>query len=287
MLPLLFLAVFLAAGVTANQVAGKYQALFFYQLYRLEVDAHGLANSRMAPGCAQAGVVCDMEAFIREVCRVKKEPERDENGKIIKPPKGQKPKLVDVPDFNKVDWAHIGEGADLKVFSTEFDKSGFKGDFLNDKIFKGWEQPDTFKTVMSEAEDIGTKAIAKLHADSKTPADDRINKMIAALRAHADARRYDQAQKITKAFAEFMEKKGFTVAYTDPIERPPVPGYRKIDADKTISDNQGKQGFDKVEQEVKDYVSKFNTAGQSLSHVEAITKTQGMHDHLAEACKAA
>ncbi|GFF29545.1 hypothetical protein IFM61606_10377 [Aspergillus udagawae] len=287
MLPLLFIAVFLAAGVTANQVAGKFQALFFYQLYRLEVDAHGLANSRMAPGCAKAGVVCSMEEFMKEVCKTKIEPERDANGNIIKPPKGQKPNLVNVPDLSKVDWARVGEGADLDVFSTEFDKSGFKGDFVNKKIFKDWSQKDTFENVMSEAEDIGTKAIAKLNADGRQPAGDRVNKMTTALKTHADARRYDQAQKITKAFENEMQKKGITVAYTDPIERPPVPGYRKIDADQTISNNQDKAGFnDKMEKTVREYVSKYNSAGTSKSHVEAIAKTEQMHKHFAEACKA-
>ncbi|KAF5858682.1 hypothetical protein ETB97_003897 [Aspergillus alliaceus] len=286
MLPLLFMAIFLAAGITANQAAGKFQVLFFYQLYRLEVDAHGLANSRMAPGCAKAGVVCDMEAFIKEVCKFIIKPERDRDGKIIRDPSGR-PNLIKDPDFDKIGWAHIGEGADLNVFSTEFDKSGFKGLMDNAKIFKGWDQKDNFENVMREAQDIGTKAIAKLKADGREPADDRFNKMTAALKTHADARRYDQAQKIIDQFVKEMKIKGFSVAYTDPIERPPVPGYKKIDADQTISDNKAKAGFDKVEQWVRDYVTQFNSAGQSLSHVEAITQTQGMHDHLAEACKKA
>ncbi|KAE8385655.1 hypothetical protein BDV23DRAFT_190664 [Aspergillus alliaceus] len=286
MLPLLFMAIFLAAGITANQAAGKFQVLFFYQLYRLEVDAHGLANSRMAPGCAKAGVVCDMEAFIKEVCKFILKPERDRGGKIIRDSSG-KPILFKDPDFDKIGWAHIGEGADLDLFSTEFDKSGFKGLMDNAKIFKGWDQKDNFENVMREAQDIGTKAIAKLKADGREPADDRFNKMTAALKTHADARRYDQAQQIIKKFVKEMDTKGFSVAYTDPIERPPVPGYKKIDADQTISDNKAKAGFDKVEQWVRDYVTQFNSAGQSLSHVEAITQTQGMHDHLAEACKKA
>jgi hypothetical protein len=68
--------------------------------------------------------------------------------------------------------------------------------------------------------------------------------------------------------------------------RPPVPGYRKIDADQTISNNQGKAGFNNnVEKEVREYVSKYNSAGQSKSNVEAIAKTQEIHKHLAEACK--
>ncbi|KAE8140451.1 hypothetical protein BDV38DRAFT_239720 [Aspergillus pseudotamarii] len=281
MLPLLFLVVFLAPGVVANVVAGKWQALFFYQLYRLEVEAHGLASSRMAPGCAKAGVVCDMKAFMKEISIVKKVRELDANGKPIQPIK-----IVDDPDFGKVNWAQLGEGADLEAFGTEFDKVGFKGRISNVRVFKDWKQKDSFATVMSEAEDIALKAIAKLKADGKEPADDRFNKMTAALKTHGDARRYDQAQKIAKDFEEKMTKLGgFSVAYTDPIERPPVPGYRKIDADQTISDNTGRVGFDKVEQTVRDHVAKFNSAGHSPSHVEAIVKTQDVHDHLAEACR--
>ncbi|KAB8244830.1 hypothetical protein BDV35DRAFT_394518 [Aspergillus flavus] len=174
MLPLLFLAVFLAPGVMANVVAGKWQALFFYQLYRIEVEAHGLENSRMAPGCAKAGVVCDMKAFMKEVSIVKKVRALDANGVVIKPVK-----IVDDPDWDKVNWAQIGEGANLETVAIEFDK-------------------DSFETVMSEAEDIATKAIAKLKADGREPADDRFNKMTAALKTHGDARRYDQAQKIAK-----------------------------------------------------------------------------------------
>ncbi|KAB8266984.1 hypothetical protein BDV30DRAFT_55779 [Aspergillus minisclerotigenes] len=281
MLPLLFLAVFLAPGVMANVVAGKWQALFFYQLYRIEVEAHGLENSRMAPGCAKAGVVCDMKAFMKEISTIRKSPVLDADGKPIKPIT-----LVDNPDFEKVNWAQIGEGADLEAVGTEFDKIGFKGLMSNERIFKGWKQADNFDNVMSEAEDIAIKALAKLKADGREPADDRFNKMTAALKAHGDARRYDQAQKITKDFEQQMRTwGGFSVAYTDPIERPPVPGYRKIDADQTIRDNAGRVGFDKVEQRVRDYVTTSNSARVSRSHVEAIIKTQNVHDHLAEACK--
>lgn len=280
MLPLLFLAVFLAPGVMANVVAGKWQALFFYQLYRIEVEAHGLENSRMAPGCAKAGVVCDMKAFMKEVSIVKKVRALDANGVVIKPVK-----IVDDPDWDKVNWAQIGEGANLETVAIEFDKVGFKGRMNNARIFKDWNQKDSFETVMSEADNIATKAIAKLKADGREPADDRFNKMTAALKTHGDARRYDQAQKIAKKFEKEMSDGGFSAAYTDPIERPPVPGYRKIDADQTIRDNTGRMGFDKVEQKVRDYVTNFNSAGQSLSHFEAIVKTQGMHDHLAEACR--
>jgi hypothetical protein len=52
-----------------------------------------------------------------------------------------------------------------------------------------------------------------------------------------------------------MEKKWLTAVYTDPIEIPPVPGYRKVDTDQTIRDNKAKVGLtDKVEQEVKGFI---------------------------------
>lgn len=54
---------------------------------------------------------------------------------------------------------------------------------------------------------------------------------------------------------------------------------------KSIRDNTGRVGFDKMEQTVRDYVAKYNSGKLSLSHVEAIVKTQGVHDHHAEACR--
>jgi hypothetical protein len=53
-------------------------------------------------------------------------------------------------------------GADLGVFATEIDKSGFKGSVRNNKIFKDWNRDNTFANVMDKAQDIGLKAIAKL-----------------------------------------------------------------------------------------------------------------------------
>ncbi|KAJ5459059.1 hypothetical protein N7530_011003 [Penicillium desertorum] len=238
----------------------------------------------MAPGCTDAGTICNLEAFMREISKTKKDVQRDANKKIIKTPDG-KPIIIQIPEFDKVDWALIGEGADLSVFSAEIDKSGFSGKVDNMKMFKGWDQKDNFESVMTLAEDIGKKAIAKLKANKNANADDRINKTLAALKAHADARRYDVAQKIVEKFETEMKAKGISVVYTDPIERPPVPGYRKIDTDKTISENMDKVGFSKMEKVVRDFVKKYNSAGTSLSHVEAIAQTQGMHDHLAEACK--
>ncbi|KAE8372198.1 hypothetical protein BDV26DRAFT_298086 [Aspergillus bertholletiae] len=139
---------------------------------------------------------------------------------------------------------------------------------------------------LGEADDIGRKAIAKLNADGRKPADDRINKIIAALKTHADTRRYEQAENIVKAFKKKLDGRGFTIVYTDPIERPPVPGYRKIDAERTIEVNKGAKSFQKVEETVRNFVKEPNSsAGQSGKHAEAIYKTEGMHKHLAETCK--
>ncbi|CAI7608730.1 unnamed protein product [Penicillium discolor] len=60
------------------------------------------------------------------------------------------------------------------------------------------------------------------HIEEGKPLDKyRVNRMLATLKTHADARRYDQAEKIATDFKE-LATKGYTAAYTDPIERPPV-----------------------------------------------------------------
>ncbi|KJK65772.1 hypothetical protein P875_00022190 [Aspergillus parasiticus SU-1] len=116
--------------------------------------------------------------------------------------------VVDDPDFDTVNWAQIGEVAGLEIVSTDFDTIGFRGRMNNTWIFEDWDQKASFETVMSEAKDVAIKAIAKLKADGREPADDRFNTMTAALKTHGDARRYDQVQKITKEFEKKMSKGG-------------------------------------------------------------------------------
>lgn len=66
-----------------------------------------------------------------------------------------------------------------------------------------------------------------------------------------------------------------------------MPGYRKIDADKTILNNKGTAGFDEgMEKWVRDFVTEYNTAKQSPSHIQAIYKADDVHKHIAEACNA-
>ncbi|UKZ59240.1 uncharacterized protein TrAtP1_000558 [Trichoderma atroviride] len=82
------------------------------------------------------------------------------------------------------------------------------------------------EAAVSMAQGLGLKAIAKLRADGKEPNNDRISKIKSALKAHADARRFDQAGKISRAFEKYMRGKGFSVVYTDLIERAPPPPYQ-------------------------------------------------------------
>ena len=84
---------------------------------------------------------------------VKKVRELDANEKPIQPTK-----IVADPDFDKVNLAQIGEGADLEAVGTKFGKIGFKGCMSNARIFKDWKEKDSFETVMNE-EDIALKAI--------------------------------------------------------------------------------------------------------------------------------
>ncbi|KAI7970546.1 hypothetical protein EIK77_004572 [Talaromyces pinophilus] len=132
---------------------------------------------------------------------------------------------------------------------------------------------------MSEAEQITTKAISKLKADGREPGKAVTNRMLAALQTHENARRYDQAQKITTKFTDFMQDRGFSVALTDLIERPPVPTYQQVDIDQTISDNEGRPGFS--------FVTNENTSDKAKGHVNAIKKALNVYNNLAAACGAA
>lgn len=92
-------------------------------------------DRRWLPGCAKVGVVCDFKAFMKEISVIKKVRERDANGDIIRPYN-----IVDDPNWDKVNWAQVGEGANLETVGTEFDKVGFKGRMENARIFKNWSQ---------------------------------------------------------------------------------------------------------------------------------------------------
>lgn len=72
---------------------------------------------------------------MKEISVIKKVRERDANGDIIRPYN-----IVDDPNWDKVNWAQVGEGANLETVGTEFDKVGFKGRMENARIFKNWSQ---------------------------------------------------------------------------------------------------------------------------------------------------
>lgn len=281
MLLFFFLTILFAAAGMANEAAGKWQVLFFYNLYRYQVDALGLSGSLMAPGCTQKGIVCDLQAFVNEVCAVKREPTRDANGKFIK----QKPMiLISIPDFGTVDWSGIGDGATFNQakFDSEMDKVGFKGTVINSKIYKGWNERDTFATVMDKAQSIALAARDKLQADGKPISNDRFQAVQRALEIHANARRYDQAKKIVELFTKYADGKGITVVMEDvAISRPPVPPYTKIDVERTVTGS-GLTGI--AAENVKNWVVNENMAGGSKTHVESISKASVIQQNLAAAC---
>lgn len=110
-----------ATGAVANLMAGKYQAFFYYQVYLLDVKAHGLANCHLAPLCAKDGIPGNPEEFLRHLSIIKTE---YNGGEITK-----------TPDFTKVNWARIGEPSDITVFGEELEKSGFGGTIDDGKMF--------------------------------------------------------------------------------------------------------------------------------------------------------
>lgn len=284
MLSSLFLVAFFAAVVTANRLAGMYQALFFYQVYRLDVDAYGLENCYMAPDCRLNNGVCDLETFMRKISLIKPK-ELYYNGHPVIDLVTNRPVLVGDPDFDQVDWELVGEGDDLGIFTTEMQKSEFRGDIKNDVLFRGWEGPNSFDGVMSKAEEITTNAISKYKVDGRVPAQDIINRIFAAIQIHATARESDLAQSITAKFVKFLEGKGFTAVLTDPIEKPPLPTYQEWDIDRTISENQGKDGFNaEFEQEVRDFVQVTTSTGRPNTHFRAVIKALNVYKNLAMAC---
>ncbi|KFZ04301.1 hypothetical protein V502_10254 [Pseudogymnoascus sp. VKM F-4520 (FW-2644)] len=284
MLLFFFLTILFAASGMANEAAGKWQLLFFYNLYRYQVDALGLSGSLMAPGCSQKGIVCDLESFVKEVSKVKREPPRGANGMVIPQPKGQKATILSIPDFNTVDWNGIGDGATFNQakFDSEMDKVGFTGLVINSKIYKGWKEKDTFATAMDKAQSIALAARDKLQTDGKPISNDRFQAVQRALEIHANARRYDQAKKIVELFTTYAEGKGITVVMEDvAISRPPVPPYTKIDVERTVTGS-GLTGT--AADNVKNWVVNENMAAGSKTHVESISKTSVIQQNLAAAC---
>jgi uncharacterized protein (DUF2235 family) len=102
-----------------------------------------------------------------------------------------------------------------------------------------------------------------------------------ALKVHANARRCDQATHLLVQFAEWAEGKGYTVELGDEISRPPVPSYWKINSEATVRENS--LAGNKAD-EVRNWVVTQNAAGESKSHVEAISMASDMQKKFAAAC---
>jgi len=281
MLLLLWIVVFFAADSSAGRIVSKFHSLTNFRIYLESAERFGVANSRMSPNCQSNGAVCNIRSYFEHVTMVKFGPERGLNGEIIIPPNGGSPKIVKFPNFDKTNWALIGDGSDMDVFSNEIDKSGFSGQVDNKKIFKGWNKPNTYTNVMAETRDILTEIRAKYVADGK-PLSKRWFGIIDSLQILADGRRCDMALRIVAAFE--TEFKGWEIVKTDPIKRPYVPSYQKIDTDQTISRNRGKLGFEKVEQQIRDFIPKFNSGKSAKSHFQAILSTDQSREHAISIC---
>jgi hypothetical protein len=59
-------------------------------------------------------------------------------GEMVLDPVTHRPLMVSDPDFDQVNWDHVGEGDDLSFFTEEMDKSEFRGDLKNDVLFRNF-----------------------------------------------------------------------------------------------------------------------------------------------------
>lgn len=240
----------------------------------------------MAPNCRRNNGVCDLETFMREVSLIGRT-DLLYGGEKVLDPVTHRPIKVAEPDFDQVNWEHVGEGDDLSFFTEEMDKSEFRGDFKNDVLFRNWQGSNSFDGVMSKAEEITKNAISKYQADGRVPAQDIIGRIFSAIQIHAAARESDLAQSVTAEFVRFLEGKGFTAVLTDPIEKPPLPAYQEWDVDRTISENQGKDGFNaEFEQQVRNFVQVTTSTGRPKAHFKAVIKALNVYENLAMACSA-
>ena len=92
------------------------------------------------------------------------------------------------------------------------------------------------------------------------------------------------AQSITAEFVRFLEGKGFTAVLTDPIEKPPLPTHQEWDTNTTISENQGKDGFNaEFEQQVRSFVQVKTSTGRPNAHSRAVIEALKVYENLAMA----
>jgi len=238
----------------------------------------------MGVGCSKATppVVCGLKDFIQYTCPTTKQPIKGDDKKPIKGPDGKPIGYIVTNEWSKVDWNAIGDGDnfDKDKFSSEMTKANFKGGMDNKKIFT---TPGliNFKGVMGEAEKVFEAAAAKLAGAGLPKSNGFSAGALDALGIHADARRADQAILIVKDFSDWATKKGITPVLGAGITRPSVPTYQLLDATATINQN-GLTG-DNVN-EVRDYVKIQNAAGDSPTHLEAISTAKTLKTKLAKAC---
>ncbi|KAL5331342.1 hypothetical protein ACEPPN_000872 [Leptodophora sp. 'Broadleaf-Isolate-01'] len=284
MLPYAFLLMFLFVGSSmANAAAGKWQLLFFYQVYQYQAAALGVTNSLMAIGCSDPPAVCNLKDFIKyTTTRTRTLPVKDPTTKKPLKDSAGKPLTYISNNWAVVDWDAIGDGDtfDEDKFSSEMDKANFKGGMENAKIFKT-EPQKSFSGVMGEAEKIFVAAAAKLTANGLPKSNSFSAEVISALDIHADARRADQAILIVENFKNWAKDNGVKEVLGEEIERTGVPTYQLLDAQKTIDQN--KLTGDRAAL-VINFVKKFNAAGQSPSHVTAISTASTLKTKIAKAC---
>ena len=244
----------------------------------------GLSSSLMGAGCSKAmpPVVCGLKDFIQYTCKTTQKPILGPDNRPIKGPDGKPIGYIKTNDWSLVDWNAIGDGDnfDKDKFSSEMDKASFKGGMDNNKIFKT-SGLNNFKGVMGEAEKVFEAAAAKLAGAGLPKSNGFSAGALDALGIHADARRADQAILIVKAFSDWATTKGITPVLGAGITRPGVPTYQLLDATATINQN-GLTGDNA--NEVRDFVKTQNAAGESPTHVEAISTAKTLKTKLAKAC---
>ncbi|KAH6724720.1 hypothetical protein BKA61DRAFT_35146 [Leptodontidium sp. MPI-SDFR-AT-0119] len=234
----------------------------------------------MAVGCKKNGGPCDLEKFADWIKQTVKPKLRGDDGEIL----NDQPKMFK-PDFKKVNWAEIGDGASFNQdkFDSAMKAAQFEGNVLSDRVFTS--KLDSFDKSMSQAEDIILRAQEQLKSKGiSDEANLRYKALQNALEIHANARRWDTAKFVVNGFKEWAEdpSRNYKVEVGEEIWHPPALPYNKIDAEKTVKTN--KLEGDKVA-EVMSWVTEHNKAGAAQRHLGPIKRADEIVKNLAAACK--
>lgn len=286
MLPFWTFTILLVVGTLANQDSGKYQILLFYELRRFMVDAFGEGGNRIAPNCPSP---CDLKAFMIAVTDVKKV-NQFIGGHMVRDASGR-PITKDVPDYNAGDFSKLTDNyldntekdynLILREAGEEIDKLGFKGLLLNQRLFRGWVSgpEDNFAKVMTAVQSAIDDTRQKRKSDGNDPdGGRRFDNLKKSVEAMTNARRMNNAGAVITAFNEVMGDLGvgFKV-FNDVMERVPVPAYRLIDIEGTISQNGVTEEWKK--RDLRKFVNTYN-AGKGRSHITAIEEGRKLSAHL-------